>query len=464
MAFTRRDFVKGGVAAFTWGFAAPAFLSDVAQAQGAASRNLVVLYLGGGNDSLNTVIPYGDAFYYSRRPTIAIPPGSVLQIGSDGAGNALGLHPNLVGLRNIFNQGRMAIIQRTGYPNLSRSHFLGTDIWSTASMSAPQGPGWLGRYLDTLPMPVDPLVGWNTNRELPRTMIARTVSVPSIPSPAQYAFSSPNSGTPDQGFARTSATRISSHVPVNRPHLAFVNASAQGAFATMDRVAQVAQYAPTATYPNTGLGNALRAVAGAIVRGIGTKVFWVQTGGYDTHAQQGAGAAATGAYQSLMATIDGAITAFYTDMQNQGLINQTTLLEFSEFGRRVAENGTQGTDHGEGGVMFAIGGGVRGGVYGTAPEPQSLRRQPDALVGRRRRPLGHRFPPRLRRGPRQLAGQQLGRRPRRRLPPVPRTSSPSLLAAAPDGAAAASAQRRAPRAPEASLRFDGAATRRSTNI
>jgi uncharacterized protein (DUF1501 family) len=368
MAFTRRDFVKGGVAAFTWGFAAPAFLSDVAHAQGAASRNLVVLYLGGGNDSLNTVVPYADSFYYSRRPTIAIPPGVVLQLGTDGAGRAIGLHPQLPGLRTIFNQGRMAVIQRTGYPNLSRSHFLGTDIWSTASMTAPQGPGWIGRYLDTLPLPVDPLVGWNTNRELPRTMIARTVSVPSIPSPAQYAFSSPNSGTPDQNFARTSATRISSHVPVDRPHLAFVNASAQGAFATMDRVAQVAQYAPTATYPNTGLGSALRAVAGAIVRGIGTKVFWVQTGGYDTHAQQGTGASATGAYQSLMATIDGAITAFYTDMQNQALVNQTTILTFSEFGRRVGENGTQGTDHGEGGVMFAVGGGVRGGIYGTAPD------------------------------------------------------------------------------------------------
>jgi uncharacterized protein (DUF1501 family) len=366
MAFTRREFVKGGVAAFTWGFAAPAFLSDVAQAQGAASRNLVVLYLGGGNDSLNTVIPYNDGFYYSRRPTIAVPANMVLQIGSDSGGNALGLHPRLTGLSSIFNQGRMAIIQRTGYPNLSRSHFLGTDIWSAASTTAPQGPGWLGRYLDTLPLPVDPLVGWNTNRELPRTMMARTVSVPSIPSPAAYAFSSPNTGN-EAGYARTSATRISSHVPVNRPHLAFVNASAQGAFATMDRVATVAAYAPTAVYPNTGLGNALRAVAGAIVRGIGTKVFWVQTGGYDTHASQGAGSQATGAYQSLMGTINDAILAFYTDMQNQGLIGQTTLLEFSEFGRRVAENGTQGTDHGEGGVMFALGGGVRGGIYGTAP-------------------------------------------------------------------------------------------------
>jgi uncharacterized protein (DUF1501 family) len=366
MAFTRREFVKGGVAAFTWGFAAPAFFADLAQAQ-AASRNLVVLYLGGGNDSLNTVIPYNDAFYYSRRPTIAVPPSGVLQIGSDGAGRALGLHTRLTGLSTIYNQGRLAVIMRTGYPNLSRSHFEGTDIWSTASMTATQGPGWLGRYLDTLPSPVDPLIAWNTNRELPRTMLARTVSVPSIPSPSAYAFSSPNSGA-EAGYARASATRISSHVPINRPHLAFVNASAQGAFATMDRVATVASYAPTATYPNTGLGSALRAVAGAIVRGIGTKVFWVQTGGYDTHASQGGGTQVNGAYFNLMTQINDAITAFYVDMQNQGLLNQTTLLTFSEFGRRVAENGTQGTDHGEGGVMFALGGSVRGGIYGTAPD------------------------------------------------------------------------------------------------
>ena len=257
MTSNRRQFIKGGVAAFTVSFAAPAFLSDIARAQGARARNLVVLYLSGGNDALSMVVPYGNAGYYQRRPTIAVPAGNVLQVGTDASGTTVGLHPRLTGLKQVFDAGRLAVVQRSGYPNSSRSHFLGTDIWSTASMSAPQGPGWLGRYLDTLPSPVDPLIGWNTNRELPRTMISRTVSVPSIPSPAQYAFSSPNSGTPDQAFARTSATRISSHVPVNRPHLAFVNASAQGAFATMDRVAQVAQYAPTATYPNNGLGNAL---------------------------------------------------------------------------------------------------------------------------------------------------------------------------------------------------------------
>ena len=366
MAFTRREFVKGGVAAFTWGFAAPAFFTDLAEAQ-AASRNLVVLYLGGGNDSLNTVIPYNDPFYYSRRPTIAVPPSGVLQIGSDGAGRALGLHTRLTGLSTIFNQGRLAVMMRTGYPNLSRSHFQGTDIWSTASMTATQGPGWLGRYLDTLPSPTDPLVGWSTSSQLPRTMMSNTVSVPSIPSPSAYAFSSPNTGA-EAGFARTSATRISSHVPINRPHLAFVNASARGAFATMDRVATVASYVPTATYPNTGLGSALKAVAGAIVRGIGTKVFWVQTGGYDTHASQGGGTQVNGAYFNLMTQINDAITAFYVDMQNQSLLNQTTLLTFSEFGRRVAENGTQGTDHGEGGVMFALGGSVRGGIYGTSAD------------------------------------------------------------------------------------------------
>jgi uncharacterized protein (DUF1501 family) len=356
--------VRGGVAAFTWGFASPAFLSDVALAQGASSRNLVVLYLGGGNDSLNMVVPYGDPFYYSRRPTIAVAPADALQIGADSSGKVLGLNPRMAGLLNVYNQGKLAIFQRTGYPNLSRSHFQGTDIWSSANLIAPQSPGWLGRYLDTLPEPVDPLIGWNTQRELPRTLMGRTVSVPSIPSPAQYAFSSPNSGN-EAAYARQTAQRVASHVPIDRPHVGFVNGNVNNAMATLDRVATVATYAPTVTYPNSGLGQALRAVAGAIVRGIGTRVFWVQTGGFDTHASQGTSNA--GAYANLMQTLNDASYAFYVDMANQGLIGNTTVLQFSEFARRVDENGSQGTDHGEGGNMLAFGGGVKGGIYGTAP-------------------------------------------------------------------------------------------------
>ena len=364
MAITRREFVRGGVAAFTMSFAAPAFLSDLARAQGRRQRNLVVLYLSGGNDALSTLIPYTDPQYYARRPTIAIPAANVLQIGTDGAGNALGLNPRLTGLKSIFDEGRLAIVQRTGYPNSSRSHFLGTDIWSTGDPGSPEGTGWLGRYLDTLPSPVDPLTAWSTIRETPRTLLARSVSVPSIPSVAGYAFASPNTPA-DAAHARASALRIASHLPADRPHLAFVNSTAQGAFATLDRVAQVGTYTPTVQYSNNGFAQALRAVAGAMAREIGTKVFWVQTGGYDTHAGQNPNAQG-GTYSALMITLNDGLTSFYRDLQNQGLLNDTLILQFSEFGRRIPENGSLGTDHGAAGLMLAIGGSVRGGLYGTA--------------------------------------------------------------------------------------------------
>src|SRR5687767_9908502 len=364
MAITRREFVKGGVAAFTVGFAAPQFLSELAVAQGQSRRNLVVLYLSGGNDALSTLIPYTDPQYYARRPALAIPAATVLQIGSDRGGNALGLHPRLTGLRSIYNAGRLAIVQRTGYPNSSRSHFEGTDIWSTGDPGAPQGTGWLGRYLDRLPSPVDPLTAWSTVREIPRTLLSRTVGVPAIPNAQQYAFGNPNGGA-DALFARTSALRIASHLPVDQPHLAFVNATAQAAFATLDRVAQVAAYRPTVTYPNNGLGLALQTVAGAMANEIGTRVFWVQTGGFDTHAGQGTNGAGT--YANLMGTLDGALLAFYNDLSNLRLLGDTLVLQFSEFSRRIDENGSQGTDHGAAGIMMAMGGAVRGGLYGTAP-------------------------------------------------------------------------------------------------
>jgi uncharacterized protein (DUF1501 family) len=194
MKVTRRQFVKGGVAAFTVTFAAPDFLSDLARAQGAHVRNLVVLNLSGGNDALSMLVPYNDPFYYSRRPSLAIPAANVLQIGTDSSNVALGLHPRLAGLKQIFDQGRLALIQRTGYENQSRSHFLGTDIWSTADPNNSQGLGWVGRYLDTLPSPADALIGWNATGALPHVLLASQTPVPSIPNPGTYAFNSPNGG------------------------------------------------------------------------------------------------------------------------------------------------------------------------------------------------------------------------------------------------------------------------------
>ena len=372
MKITRRQFVKGGAAAFTMTFAAPEFLSDLARAQGAAVRNLIVLYLSGGNDALSTLVPYNDPFYYSRRGSIAVPAGSVLQIGTDSSGATLGLHPRLTGLRQIFNQGALALIQRTGYDNQSRSHFQGTDIWSTANPANSTGLGWVGRYLDSLPSPVDPLAGWNTTRDLPRVLQANRVAVPAIPNAAQYSFNSPNTGV-EALAERGAAIRINSHVPVDRPEVAFVYGSAQAAMATLDRVAQVATYTP-AGYPNTPFGQAMRAVAGAMVRGIGTKVFYVTTGGFDTHSGQGVNQV-NGSYYNLMGSLNDGLLAFYTDIRNQGLLGDTLLLTFSEFGRRINENGSAGTDHGAGTLMMAMGGRVNGGFYGTAarlnPDPQN---------------------------------------------------------------------------------------------
>jgi uncharacterized protein (DUF1501 family) len=361
MAVSRREFIRGGVSAFTIGFAAPAFLSDLARAQGASARNLVIVYLGGGNDALNTVVPYTDPFYFSRRPNIAVPAGQVLQIGSDSSGRPLGLHPRLTGLRDLYNSGRLAIVQRTGYLNSSRSHFQGKDIWDTANPTLTDSEGWLGRYLETVPL--DPLSGWSTTQELPRALMSREVSVPSIPNAASYAFSSFN---PAEAInERATATRIASHLPVDRPHLAFVNTSAQAAFATIDRVSSASVYTGTVAYPNNGFALAMRTVAEALVRGIGTRVFWVQTGGFDTHA--GEGNAGGGGYANLMGTFGDGIAAFAEDLRRRGPWNDTLILQFSEFGRRVFENGSQGTDHGAAAVMMAAGGLIRGGLYGTAP-------------------------------------------------------------------------------------------------
>ncbi|HXD18895.1 MAG TPA: DUF1501 domain-containing protein [Vicinamibacterales bacterium] len=364
MRISRRLFIRDGVATVTLGLAAPAFLSAIAQAQGLPSRRLVVVYLGGGNDALNTLISYQDANYYSRRPTIAVPAGQVLQVGADASGRALGLHPRLGGLWNIFNEGRLALVQRTGYANSSRSHFEATDIWGTANPQSSTGSGWLGRYLDTLPRPADALAAWNTFGETPRALLSGQTGVPAIPNGSTYTYASPNRGS--AAVEERSAAQIMAANPASgRPHLAFVNSTSRAALETLDRVAQATSYTPTIAYPNTGFGLALRTVAGAIVRGVGSRVYWVQTGGFDTHAQQGTGGGA--GYGNLMGTLGDGLWAFYSDVRNQGLINDTTIIVFSEFGRRISENGSGGTDHGAAGVMMAIGGMVRGGLHGTAP-------------------------------------------------------------------------------------------------
>jgi len=363
MDLSRRLFIRHGVATVSLGIAAPSFLTAIAEAQGIRTRNLVVVYLGGGNDALNTLISYRDGAYYSRRPSIAVPAGQVLQVGSDAAGQPLGLHPRLGGLLNIFNEGRLALVQRAGYANSSRSHFEAGDIWGTANPQSSTGSGWLGRYLDALPRPLDALAAWNTTAETPRALISGTSGVPAIPNAGSYTYASPNRGVAALQ-ERTAAQTMASNPANGRPHLAFVNSTARGAIETLDRVALATSYTPTVAYPDGGFADALQTVAGAIVRGIGSRVFWLQTGGYDTHAGQGGGGG--GAYANLMGALGDGLWAFYSDVRNQGLAGDTTVIVFSEFGRRISENGSAGTDHGAGGLMMVLGGSVRGGLHGTA--------------------------------------------------------------------------------------------------
>jgi uncharacterized protein (DUF1501 family) len=155
-------------------------------------------------------------------------------------------------------------------------------------------------------------LAWNTANLLPHALQASTVGVPSIPDPTAYAFSSPNTGV-EAEYSAAAAMAISSHLPVQQPQLSFVNSTAQAALATLDRVGAVAAYVPTVAYPGTGLGRALQAVAGALATQVGTNIFWVQTGGYDTHARQGT---VEGGYAVLLATLDGGLSAFYTDLSN----------------------------------------------------------------------------------------------------------------------------------------------------
>src|SRR6266550_768068 len=247
MGVSRRLFIRDGVATVTLSFAAPAFLSAIAQAQGLPSRRLVVVYLGGGNDALNTLISYQDPNYYSRRPTIALPAGQVLQVGTDAGGRTLGLHPRLGGLLNLFNEGHLALVQRSGYANSSRSHFEAGDIFGTANPQSSTGSGWLGRFLDTLPRPVDALAAWNTSGETPRALLSAQTGVPAIPNATTYTYASPNRGSAALQ-ERAAAQAMAANAAAGRPHLAFVNSTSRAALETLDRVAQANTYTPTVVY------------------------------------------------------------------------------------------------------------------------------------------------------------------------------------------------------------------------
>jgi uncharacterized protein (DUF1501 family) len=365
MLITRRNFLRGSATAGIVSLAGmpPEFLRRAALANEphlnhADQRILVILELEGGNDGLNTVIPYADDEYYKARPGIAIAREAVLRLDE-----SVGLHPQLGGLRELFDNDMLAIIQGVGYPQQDRSHFRSMDIWQSASLeAAAPDRGWLGRALDHEADPQSPdapalAIGL---QRLPLALTAANVNVPTIADIDGFRL---NAGGDDATGRkrRDLMRRLAEPSSGGDGESQFLQRAATTAYRTAERLGEVTRdYKPAASYPATQLANNLKLIAQMIAGDLGTRIFFVSLGGFDTHAQQ------VGAHQALLGELSSAVKAFYDDLKGHGLDERVVLATYSEFGRRVKENGSLGTDHGAASQMFVVTAG-KGGVYGAHP-------------------------------------------------------------------------------------------------
>jgi len=367
MKLCRRDFMRGGVALFSLGFTGSDLMMRMAAAQGTANPArdrdiLVMIEMNGGNDGLNTLIPYADPAYYASRPTLGIPRTRVLDIGGQ-----VGLHSSMGQLKALFDAGEVAVIQGVGYPNANQSHFRSMDIWQTAVPEQEVSLGWLGRYLDQITDDdKNALYGIAFETDLPRELRGEHSQVPAIPSFDTYRYQTDPNYPQDRTTQINAFTQISSHVPVNLPYVGLVQTNIIDAYTTADRIQAAGAYKPTIAYPKSGLSDALKLVAESITKQFGTHLFHVVIGGFDTHANQ------SGQQAKLLGDLSNALAAFFTDLKNHGAADNVLAVTFSEFGRRAHENGSAGTDHGAASILFAVGGKVKGGLYGTYPSLTAL--------------------------------------------------------------------------------------------
>jgi uncharacterized protein (DUF1501 family) len=332
---TRRQFLKtsllgGAIAPTVPLFFERTFLTPDSKAAatpspyptGKDSTVLVVLQLEGGNDGLNMIVPYADDAYYKARPKIALPADQVIKLD-----DAAGLHPRLTAFSELYGEGHLGLIQGVGYPNPNRSHFRSTEIWQTASdADHNRNNGWLGRYFESCCRGSDPAVGVAIGGQTPQ------------------AFGSPRPG----GMAIS-----------NPEQFRYMMSS--------DRILEITRKTKSSVdYPRTQLGNSLNLVSRLIAGGLPTRVYYVSQGGFDTHANQ------ISSHDRLMGDLNGALASFVADLKAQRNFDRVMLISFSEFGRRVAENASGGTDHGTAAPLFVLGGGVKPGLHGIQPSLTDL--------------------------------------------------------------------------------------------
>jgi uncharacterized protein (DUF1501 family) len=364
---TRRQFIVQSVGAFAGFLAVDSIFSRAARAAAgvytpgsSGGRCLLVINLQGGNDGLNTVIPYSDPNYYRARPSIGIAQDEMVKLNAD-----LGLNPKLADLKQLFDEQRVAILQGVHYPNPILSHFRSTEIWQTAAPDRYVTDGWAGRYLDHAGMPADDLFkGVAIGPILPKMLIADKTDVPAIADLRSFKFSGARD---EQRQADKILSGTGDVYPFQSPYLSLVqNVEHDAHAASLQLPHLVAGYKPAVEYPKTPFSQGLNLVSAIVNAGLGTKVFYVSLGSFDTHVAQ------RQRQDLLLEQFAGGIKAFYADLAAHGADDRVVTMTFSEFGRRVAENANRGTDHGTAAPMFVIGGGVKGGVYGDHPSLSDL--------------------------------------------------------------------------------------------
>lgn len=363
---SRRQFIRQSVGAFAGFLAIDSIFARAARAAdavttpgSAATRVLLVVNLQGGNDGLNTVVPYGDPAYYAARPTINVATGEVLRLDSH-----IGLNPKLAGLKALFDQQRVAILQGVHYPNPNLSHFRSTEIWQTAAPETILETGWAGRYLDAANLPANNLFkGLAIGPILPKMLVAQKTDVPTVEN-VRGGF---RGSREEQASADLILNGAAAAYPFQSPYLQLVQEVERDANASAAELPHlVAGYKPAVEYPKTPFAQGLNLAAAVVASGVGTKVIYISLGSFDTHVAQ------RGRQDQLLAQFGDGIKAFYDDLAAHKLDDAILTMTFSEFGRRVDENANRGTDHGTAAPMFLIGGGVKGGVYGDHPSLTDL--------------------------------------------------------------------------------------------
>lgn len=360
MTWTRRNFLQSS-SLLAWGSVVPSFLARTARAATpGGDRILVMVQLTGGNDGLNTVIPFSDPLYAKLRPTIRIPKDQVAKIDDE-----FGLHPALDGFSKLLEKESLAVIHGVGYPNPSQSHFRSMDIWQAGRLDETLTEGWLGQAMKQGQHRAFHIAA--NNETSPLALAGAPLRAPSITSIEDFQVKYAGINTPMQ---RSIVEGTPPSTGVQSELLDFVQKTAVSTYESSRRLKEVAtSYQPKSPYPATGLANRLKLAAQLIDAEVGARVFYVSIDGFDTHSGQGG---VNGAHANLLREVGGAIHAFYSDLAARGHGDRVLIATFSEFGRRAAENGSRGTDHGSGAPMFLVGGRVRAGMHGRHPSLEKL--------------------------------------------------------------------------------------------